>query len=483
MRILCTTIIIIMSLANKRSRLSPRLNKVKKREHFTYCNLGSIEGALSYANIVWRSRRCINALHFKMASSAELKGGYDFVEKPSEEFFCPVTLELLTDPVQTNFCCGNHLSRAAAEQLQVEGKPCPICQKRPLKTTDDMFFKRKMMELKVYCKKKSAGCKWQWELGELDNHLNLGSVNGQCEFVKVHCPLKCGQSLRRRHLEKHQSNECPKRPFSCQYCDCKSTYEKVVNDHWPKCQCFPKVCPNKCSTDEIEQRFLQHHLKEECPLQYVACEFSFAGCQVKVERKYMHKHLDENKDKHLKMTASGYKELKAELTDLKLALDKIAPEPVFIPPPDMVMNEYERRRKENEHWYSPAFYTHVGGYKMCLFIDANGWDDGEGTHVGVGIFMMKGEFDSHLKWPFQGKITVELVNQKEAEENYEDCTVQQNENDKIFQRVTEGERANTGWGKPQFISHTELYKPEEGKEYLLNDTLIFRITKIKVTSI
>ena len=418
-----------------------------------------------------------------MDSNADFRGEYDFVEKPSEEYFCPVTFELLTDPVQTNTCCGNHLSRAVAGHLRAEGKPCPLCKKRPLKTIDDMFFKRKVMELKVYCKNKSAGCEWQWELGELDNHLNLESVKGQCDFVKVECPLKCGENLQRCDLEKHQSSECAKRPFSCQYCDHKSTYEKVVNDHWPKCQHFPKGCPNKCSTDEIEQRFLKHHLKEKCPLEKIACEFSFAGCQVKVERKSMQKHLNESKDKHLKLTASGYKELKAELTDLKLALNKIAPKPVFNPPPDMVMNEYERRKIEDKDWFSSAFYTHVGGYKMCLNIDANGWGYGKGTHVSVSVCMMKGEFDSHLKWPFKGEITVELVNQKEGGVNYERKPVELTDKcEKYFHRVTEGERGG-GWGVQIFISHTDLYKPEEGKEYLLNDTLIFRVTKIEVTSI
>ena len=246
-----------------------------------------------------------------MASRADFRGEYDFIEKPSEEYFCPVTFELLTDPVQTNYCCGNHLSRAVAEKLQAEGKPCPICKKLPLKTTDDMFFKRKVMGLKVYCKNKSAGCEWQSELSEFDNHLNLGSVKGQCDFVEVECPLKCGQSLQRRYLEKHRSNECAKRPFSCKYCEHKSTYKTVVNGHWPQCQHFPKVCPNICSTDDIERRFLQHHLQEECPLESIACDFSFAGCQVKAERKFMQKHLDDNKDKHLKMTASKCQNLEA----------------------------------------------------------------------------------------------------------------------------------------------------------------------------
>ena len=223
-----------------------------------------------------------------MASNATSVGEYEFVEEPSRDFFCPVTFELLIDPVQTNFCCGN----AVAEQLQAEGKPCPICKKSPLKTTDDRFFKRKVMELKVYCKNKSAGCEWQWELGELDSHLNLGSLKGQCDFAEVECPLKCGQILQRRNVDEHKYNDCAKRPFSCKYCNFELTYKNVVNDHWPKCQRFPEVCPNKCSTDTIERRFLQHHLQEKCPLQEIPCKFSFAGCQATVNRKSMQKHLD-----------------------------------------------------------------------------------------------------------------------------------------------------------------------------------------------
>ena len=193
-----------------------------------------------------------------------------------------------------------------------------------------------------------------------------------------------------------------------------------------------------------------------------------------------------NKDVHLKMTASKCKDLEAKLTDTTLALAKMATQPVFNPPPDIIMNEFERRKKESEHWYSPAFYIHVGSYKMCLNITANGWGTGEGTHVSVGVWMMKGEFDSHLKWPFKGEITVELVNQKEGGKNYEMKPVKHTDSeelDKVFQRVIKGERATGGWGSPQFISHADLYKPEKGKEYLLNDTLIFRVTKVEVTSV
>ena len=418
-----------------------------------------------------------------MASNEDFGSEFDFIEKPSEEYLCPVTFELLLDPVQTNFCCGNHLSRAVAEKLQAEGKPCPLCKETPLRTTDDRFFKRKVRQLKVRCNNKSAGCEWVGELGELDNHLKPESVEGPCHFVDVECPLQCGRRVKRRDLNQHKSKQCARRPFSCEYCDYESTHEKVVNDHWPKCQHYPEVCPNKCSGNKIERRFIQHHLKEKCPLEMIPCKFAFAGCGTKIKRESMKEHLDETKDEHLEILALECKNLKIQQTSLILAFTKISPKPVFIPPPDIIMTDFERRKKGDERWYSPSFYTHIGGYKICLQITANGWDSGQGTHVSATVYMMKGEFDSHLKWPFKGEITVELVNQKEGGENYETKPVEHtDECDDSFQRVTEGDRGK-GWGLPEFISHSNLYKPEEDKEYLVNDTLIFRITNVEVSSV
>ena len=371
-----------------------------------------------------------------MASNANSSSDYCFVKEPGKIYFCPVTFELLKDPRQTNFCCGNHLSRAVAERLEAEGKPCPLCKKTPLKTTKDLFFKRKVMALKIHCGNKGSGCEWVGELGDLDKHLNLGSVDGIWNFVVVECPLRCGKRIQRRYLANHKSNECSKGPFSCKYCDYQATHEKVVNDHWPKCQRYPELCPNLCSTDEIERRFLQRHLKEECPLQEIECEFSHAGCQEKLIRLLLPIHLEESIDKHLKIMSTRCKKLEAMLNDLQLAISQNSPKPIFIPTPEMVMHNFENRRKNSIQWYSPAFNTHVGGYKMCLKVTANGWGSGKGTHVGLAGYLMKGEFDSHLQWPFKGEITVELVNQKEGGENY---AVSYTNSEEHSQRVTEGE--------------------------------------------
>ena len=154
----------------------------------------------------------------------------------------------------------------------------------------------------------------------------------------------------------------------------------------------------------------------------------------------------------------------------------------------MVVNNFDKLKSDETQWYSRPFNTHVGGYKMCLCIYANGNGSGEGTHISVFVYMMRGDFDSHLQWPFKGKITVQLVNQKEGGEHYEMNPVTMTSqtadgyND-VFHRCVDCDISDEGWGLQEFVSHADLYKPEEGKEYLKNDTLKFRVTKVDVTSV
>ena len=121
---------------------------------------------------------------------------------------------------------------------------------------------------------------------------------------------------------------------------------------------------------------------------------------------------------------------------------------------------------------------------MCLSITANGWGDGAGTHVGVAVRMARGEFDDHIQWPFKGVIKVQLINQREGGDHVEETVVSKGcKCEDIFCRVLEGDRAERGWGLHKFISHSDLYTPEEGKEYLKNDMLKFKVSSVTVKSI
>ena len=360
---------------------------------------------------------------------------YDFVQTPSEDYFCPVTYEILKDPQQTNSCCGNHISRAAADLLKREGKPCPMCKIAPLQTTDDLFFKRQVLALKVRCSNKALGCDWVGELGKVEQHLKAGSLEGECQYVVV-------------------------------------------------------VCPNECGEAAIERGFLQRHLHQHCPLQEVECKFSYAGCGMKTQRSKMQEHMDQNKDQHLEVLAESVRDIRIQFQALmiqfqalSLAVSELMPRPKFIAPPEIVLYDFEQSKNNKIIFYSPSFYSHIGGYKMCLRIQPNGWGSGEGTHVGVSLVMMRGEFDNHLQWPFRGEVKVQLINQRDGGEHMERKVVVGNDIattdlTKYISRVLEGERAECGLGLSQFISHSDLYRPEEGKEYLKNDSLKFNVPHV-----
>ena len=65
-------------------------------------------------------------------------------------------------------------------------------------------------------------------------------------------------------------------------------------------------------------------------------------------------------------------------------------------------------------WLSPPFYTHVGGYKMCLSVyQAGSRRSGYESYMSVYIHFLAGEFDEHLIWPFPGAIfTITAINQR-----------------------------------------------------------------------
>ena len=54
-------------------------------------------------------------------------------------------------------------------------------------------------------------------------------------------------------------------------------------------------------------------------------------------------------------------------------------------------------------WFCVLSLWTVRAHKMRLVVDVNG-DEGKGTHVSVHAYLMRGDNDSELSWPFKGTI-------------------------------------------------------------------------------
>ena len=262
----------------------------------------------------------------------------------------------------------------------------------------------------------------------------------------------------------------------------------------------------------------------------VQCEYHNVGCEVRMTRKDLERHRKEKMEDHLIMAThklSRINDIHHELTgtqnelsitktelagakvQLTTALEQINNLTILVNsqltpqthsrgirsihldamvtmfktgrqvcPVTVKLPGYSNKKRNNTEWYSDPFYTHNGGYKMCLRIDAGGINKGSGTHLSAYLYLMKGPHDNELRWPLRGKFEIKLLNQITDNYHYMAVTAyDEHTNDNAAGRVTLANRVH-GRGKHQFISNENLYKTTPLYQYLKNDCLFLQVTKL-----
>ena len=389
---------------------------------------------------------------------------FNFVERPSQDFFCPVSLELLLEPQLTS-CCGHHLSLDAATRLQREGKPCPMCNDEGWSAMLDKYHRRRVHEVRVRCWHLNDGCEWVGQVNEL-----------------------------KRHAE-----SCEKRPWECRYCALKCTHIEGEKNHWPTCPKFPDPCPNACEVGSVERCNMEQHLSV-CPLEPVACEMKEFGCSVVVPRKELATHMRESELQHLtamtRLNLSMTRQLQQELTDLKVGMKRdmekheqkitdsmqkeitklenrvqklqqigehieqhTAPQcSVF------TFSEYSKKKVSDAGSHSVLFYSHQNGYAFRLVIQ---YYLSYHNDIGAKLRLMKGDYDDQLQWPVNINVRLELLNQAGDHHHVvRYTTIQWNKDerdhsDKIIDDY--------------LMKYCDLERKGDGVQYMMNDCLKFRV--------
>ena len=320
--------------------------------------------------------------------------------------------------------------------------------------------RREIKAIQVRCANSERGCQWTGTVGTLDDHI------ASCQFALVTCPNKCEEDkgagellLIRKRLDQHLKTKCPKRAYKCPHCGEKGTFACITEDHDQVCEKKTVACPNKgsgCSLS-MERGKTKEHVSSDCEYTEVACVYESLGCGVRMLRKDIIEH-QENEDKgHLHLvlkTVVAREEQHKALSEGEAVVFQLP--------------GYTSKKEKNETFYSTPFYSHPGGYKMYIRIDANGVGDGEGTHVSVYTKILEGRYDNQLHWPFLGTVTVELLNQLGDDNHYRMVS--------IFIAIHDM-RVGICRGFYEFLPHFSLeHNPATNTQYLLDDTLYFRVS-------
>ena len=116
--------------------------------------------------------------------------------------------------------------------------------------------------------------------------------------------------------------------------------------------------------------------------------------------------------------------------------------------------------------YSPPFYSGRNGYKMCIRAYLNGDGIGFNTHLSVFFVLMRGEYDPLLKWPFESKVSLILVDQNLHQHIVQ--TFKPSSESSSFQKPRSD--MNVASGCPQFVKLSVL---EEGN-YVKDDVMFLK---------
>ena len=325
---------------------------------------------------------------------------------------------------------------------------CPNCRnslKGEHKYFPDKNTISKIRHFAIYCDNKDKGCQWEGLLKDFE----VGRHLSKCPYQIIGCSNECEAKIQRQELDRHLEEECPRRQFTCPFCKTCGEHRNITGDHIRTCPDYILECPNTGCEERIKRSQMVQH-RNECPKEIVPCHHSSIGCNIMIKREELLSHDKERVSFHLDLAVEKIHELTAHRP---FTVSKI---------PVIKMQNYSQNKEE---WISPGFYVSTGSYKMALKISTYKWSFIEYTSCYLAL--LPGDYDDTPEWPFQGEVTVELLNQLEDRDH---ITIVHHINDSYNNRVVPP-KVNGEWWFIGLIN-------EDSLPYYFHDnnTLYFRIS-------
>ena len=308
----------------------------------------------------------------------------------------------------------------------------------------------------MYCDNKADGCKWTGELRSLEVHLT------GCDFSFIPCPNQCSDfngkivKVLVKELKKHKLI-CPRRQHMCRHCKEVGEFADITTFHLQKCPNLKVTCPNNSCRKRVFRRDVANHRKE-CLFEEVSCKYARIGCNVRVPRREREEH-ESNAEQHLQLAVDTVSELKSKLDEQQAVI--------------FMLKNFEKVKSEEQVITSHPFYSGPGGYKMQIKVRVSGVPGYE-DHVCLCAFILPGESDDNLPWPFTGTVVVELLNQLEdANHHVKHIVYTRGRGSSLRVYDTKAICGNVCNG---FITCAALdYDATEHRQYLKDDCLCFRL--------
>ena len=421
---------------------------------------------------------------------SETDGQWIFLDTVPDFMKCKICSSVFESP-QLLSCCGTnickkcmdrHLQRLAT--LADQQPSCPFCRSTNFKLINNIALEQSINQLKVQCCYQHKGFCWSGALENGNLHLR------ECGFAPIDCPNGCGCEQFEHHRLSDHMQICPHAYANCLFetigCDTKVQLQHQAGQKHAS-DCLSKhlhlIAQQNTELSKNYQRLYTFLQSESCTdVSTVRNKLVRSQREALASTKHTIKSLKENIQEAQQQTATlktelqrgeiclaalqkTISEIKNTEATYKESIVRIQTIPVpqgsglSCVPVTFIIDNFRRRIKLNDMWLSPPFYTHVGGYKMCLSVRPD-CSESRGAYersVSVNIHFLAGEFDEHLTWPFPGAVfTITAINQFAN-------TCNRSVNLELVGKHTLHIRSkpidgslNFGFGAPDFLFHSDL---------------------------
>lgn len=482
-----------------------------------------------------------------MAENVVRKGySCEFVEAPPNTFLCQVC-SLYPREAHISECCGKCFCLSC---LNDSVGVCPSCDVRPLKGTLNRRARNIILESRVYCSSRKEGCPWIDKLEKLEEHnkecgylvvdcrhcgIQMHKQNHEehlqkCYRYRLRC--KCGEMVERCKQQEH-SSVCPLTKIHCPFhivgCkadvlnkDLQAHFNTALSEHLAmvikqSSDVQAQVKQAKEATLSIQAKRIKkldndiaHQTQAIAKAEETVESLGKVVQATEVELTF----LESEKEKCENSCKAESIRKDAELQELKTqtnAVQKLAKVKHFGVSVERYMQVYSRPTRpvtlqfsqqikfvvsdftdkvnNDALWLSPPFYTHNRGYKFCLVVHCNGNVKGHSKWLSIFAYLVKGENDNRLNWPFTGSFTVQLHNQVNAGFHITKTIQLNDETDPTGEcrsRVTDGYFGKESHGYWNFVTQKVLFPSSlnalsTSSRYVVNDSIEISVFNFHVS--
>ncbi|XP_061466791.1 TNF receptor-associated factor 6 isoform X2 [Rhineura floridana] len=399
--------------------------------------------------------------------------------------------------------------------------------KCPNKGCNQKMELRHLEDHQLHCgfaSEKCPQCQGIFQKNQLQDHMKQ-----ECPRRHVSCP-NCATCMPYEEKEVHDQM-CLLANVSCEYCNTVLIREQLPNHYDNDCPTAPVPCtysafgcPEKMQRNELArhmQEFTQVHMRmmaqsllsvfTTTPTSmnfHGAAPFDpslfnqalTASCECSPEVQNFKETIQQlegrlvRQDHQIRELAAKMETQNSQMGDLKCTIRNLEEKIVEMEAQQcngiflwkienfsIYLKAQEEERPVVIH--SPGFYTGKPGYKLCLRLHIQLPNAQRcANYISLFVHTMRGDYDSHLPWPFQGTIRLSILDQSEGSSRHNHEEVMDTKPELLaFQRPTVP-RSPKGFG---YVTFMQLHTLKQ-RTYIKEDTLLVRcevITRLDLTSL